>query len=62
MLAIVGKLTQTRVEHVEAALPVSIKVPSKRETIEALNMFQKVDLPKGYADALDVIHRFVNTR
>ena len=42
MLSIVGKLTKTRVEHTEPALPASVPVPSRREAIEALGIIQKL--------------------
>lgn len=73
MLAIVGTLTKTRVEHTEPALPAAVLVPNRREAIEALQYVQQmsrtgsksvlVDGEVVNADtAIDVLRRFVLTR
>jgi hypothetical protein len=67
MLEIVGTLTATRVEHREAALPVSYHVPNRRQALEALDIIQGKQAHSEASvvtmqDAVDVIHRFVLTR
>lgn len=67
-LRIVGDLTKTHVRYDEPTLPASIRVPSRREALEALQHFQHLvaapaaTAPSALAGALTTIHRFIMTR
>lgn len=72
-LEITGTLTSTIVEHVGGALPVNTRVPSTRETLEALGNLQHLvqtgsdtlltdNELVSKMDCFETIRRFILTR